>query len=63
MDPQQKFEGFSYEDVVVRPAADALRTVSRPSTKVGGSMQLYNCTAFCMLWSVISICYEGTVIS
>jgi hypothetical protein len=38
MNPQQKFEGFSYEDVVVRPAADALRTVSRPSTKVRGAL-------------------------
>lgn len=33
-DPLVKFGGFSYEDVVVRPAADAIRTVARPSTKV-----------------------------
>lgn len=34
MNPTQQYEGFTYEDVVVRPAADALRTVTRPSTKV-----------------------------
>lgn len=33
-DPLARYGGFSYEDVVVRPAADALRTVTRPSTKV-----------------------------
>ncbi|WIA43876.1 hypothetical protein OEZ86_010289 [Tetradesmus obliquus] len=33
-DPLQQYGGYSYEDVVVRPAADALRTVTRPSTKV-----------------------------
>ncbi len=32
--PLQQYEGFTYEDVVIRPAADALRTVTRPSTKV-----------------------------
>lgn len=36
MNPLAQYEGFTYEDVVVRPAADALRTVTRPSTKVGG---------------------------
>jgi len=35
MNPLTQYEGFTYEDVVVRPAADALRTVTRPSTKVG----------------------------
>jgi hypothetical protein len=44
MNPQQKFEGFSYEDVVVRPAADALRTVSLPSTKVGLGVDSLYCT-------------------
>jgi hypothetical protein len=34
MNPTAQYEGFTYEDIVVRPAADALRTVTRPSTKV-----------------------------
>ncbi|KAF8061065.1 hypothetical protein HT031_004525 [Scenedesmus sp. PABB004] len=33
-DPLARYGGVTYEDVVVRPAADALRTVTRPSTKV-----------------------------
>eukprot|EP00775_Hariotina_reticulata_P002495 gene2495-2798_t len=34
VDPLVKYGGWSYEDVVVRPAADAIRTVTRPSTKI-----------------------------
>jgi hypothetical protein len=34
--------GYSYEDVVVRPAADALRTVTQPSTKVCGGLMMPN---------------------
>ena len=41
-DPLAKYSGWSYEDVVVRPAAEALRAVVRPATKVwfmvGGEM-------------------------
>lgn len=33
-DPLQRYGGFSYEDLIVRPAADAVRTVTRPGTKV-----------------------------
>jgi hypothetical protein len=44
-DPLVQYGGYSYEDVVVRPAADALRTVTRPSTKV--------CR---MLWFKLAVC-------
>ena len=33
-DPLAKYNGWSYEDVVVRPAAEALRAVVKPTTKV-----------------------------
>lgn len=33
-DPLKQYGGFSYEDVVVRPAVDAVRTTTKPSTKV-----------------------------
>lgn len=38
-DPVKRYGGFSYEDVIVRPTADALRTVTTTKTKVplGGS--------------------------
>jgi hypothetical protein len=39
-DPLVQYGGYSYEDVVVRPAADALRTVTRPSTKVRGGVRV-----------------------
>lgn len=35
-DPLAKYDGYSYEDVVVRPTADALRTALKPGQKVGG---------------------------
>ncbi len=33
-DPVLKYGGWSYEDVVVRPAADAIAAVIKPGTKV-----------------------------
>lgn len=33
-DPLAKYAGYSYEDVVVRPTAEALRTTLKPSQKV-----------------------------
>lgn len=36
-DPLVKYEGWSYEDVVVRPVAEALKGVMKPATKVRGA--------------------------
>ena len=36
LDVTQKYGGWSYEDIVVRPAAEALKAVLKPSTKVRG---------------------------
>jgi hypothetical protein len=33
-DPLAKYDGWSYEDIVVRPAADAIRTAGKKDTKV-----------------------------
>jgi hypothetical protein len=33
-DPTVRYGGWAYEDVVMRPAGDALRTVTKPDTKV-----------------------------
>jgi len=33
-DPVQKYDGWSYEDVVVRPASQALNAVIKPETRV-----------------------------
>ncbi|KAI8462886.1 MAG: hypothetical protein J3K34DRAFT_462714 [Monoraphidium minutum] len=34
VDPSAKYRGWSYEDIVVRPASEALRSVIKPSTRV-----------------------------
>lgn len=34
VDPTAKYGGWSYEDIVVRPASEALKAVIKPNTKV-----------------------------
>jgi hypothetical protein len=36
-DPLVRYQGWTYEDLIIRPAADAIRTVTKPNTRVSAT--------------------------